>query len=60
MSIIPLPGVLMKEKVQKERTLGVQRFLQGEDQERQRKRAPKEKSESPWSLHIGSFWKPLS
>jgi hypothetical protein len=47
----------MKKKVQKERTLAVQRFLQGEDQERQRKKAPKAKSESPWSLHIGSFWK---
>jgi hypothetical protein len=35
----------------------VQRFLQGEDQERQRKKTPKGKSESPWSLHIGSFWK---
>jgi len=47
----------MKKKVQKERTLAVQRFLQGEDQERQRKKTPKGKSESPWSLHIGSFWK---
>jgi hypothetical protein len=47
----------MKKKVQKGRTLALQRFLQGEDQERQRKKAPKGKSESPWSLHIGSFWK---
>jgi hypothetical protein len=26
-------------------------------QERQRKKAPKGSSESPWSLHIRSFWK---
>jgi len=31
-------------------------FKEKEIFERQRRAAPKGKSESPWGLHIGSFW----
>jgi hypothetical protein len=32
-------------------------YEEGAIHERQRRKAPKGNSESPWSLHIRSFWK---